>query len=166
MAAFAHAKPIRSLAAMAGSGTLLQPGSPVAEVTDAAARAAMPDPHEYRFALEGLSFAVTITLLEEGFHFRIMAPLGPVPFSAQNPAARVAVLTILKACRSLDRARFVVGPSQMMWVLTEAELSESATPEAVIHETVLFLQEALPYLRLLGRHLQPATPARRTAPDA
>mgnify|MGYP001823228129 CR=1 FL=1 len=110
------------------------------------------DPCRYRFALDGVSYAVSLTLGEAEFHYRITARVGTRPYSAENPDARKVVAEILRQSRKLDRAHFLSDRHQGLWAYADRDAEGEATPEAVVHETLLFLQEARPYIRLLAEY--------------
>ncbi|NNG04044.1 MAG: hypothetical protein HKM95_08075 [Inquilinus sp.] len=108
------------------------------------------DPCRYRFALDGVDYSVALTLGEERFHYRITARVGTRPYSAENADARVAIAEILRQSRELDRAHFLSDRHQGLWAYADRDAEGSATPDAVVHETLLFLQEARPFIRLLA----------------
>lgn len=111
----------------------------------------VPDgPCRYRFALEGTTYSVALRPEPDRFHYRIAARLGVRPYSAEDAAARRAVAEILDHCRSLERARFISDQHQAIWAVVDKHAAGPITPEAVVHETLLFLQEARPYIRVLA----------------
>lgn len=111
----------------------------------------VPDgPCRYRFALDGNHYSVALTPNSERFHLRITARIGVRPYSAENPGARRAVAEILDHAAALKRASFVSDRHQGLWAVVDRDADGPVTPEAIVHETLLFLQEARPYIRLLA----------------
>ncbi|MGP1393953.1 MAG: hypothetical protein ACTS3R_00390 [Inquilinaceae bacterium] len=106
-------------------------------------------PTRYRFELEGVPFSVVLTPRDDGYRYEISALAGYVPYTCEGLQSRMAVLTVLRHCTDLRRARFKVDPSQAIWILADGEIEDLPVAEAVMYETVLFVQEVRPFLRLL-----------------
>jgi hypothetical protein len=114
---------------------------------------ATPGPSSQRFLLDKVLYHVALTPEEAGTRFRIWAELGYVPYTAQDPARRREVAAILRAARDLGRACFVVDPGQKIIAIGETISAEPLTVDSLVYEIVLFMQEARPFVRLLGRYL-------------
>ncbi|EWY37127.1 hypothetical protein N825_21300 [Skermanella stibiiresistens SB22] len=119
--------------------------------------AAAPSPSNQRFVLDDLMFHISTTPLgaEFGFgtRFRIWAEIGWVPYTAQSPRARRDVLAILRASRHLERSCFVIDEGQKILVIGESRVDEHIDVTGLVQETLMFLQEVRPYLRILADHL-------------
>ncbi|WP_207478317.1 hypothetical protein [Arenibaculum pallidiluteum] len=116
-----------------------------------------PRPSNQRFQLDDLLYHVTLSpeTTDEGSftRFRIWAELGYVPYTAQAPEQRRGVLSVLRAARGLERACFVVDPSQKILVIGETISAEPMTVDSMVYEVLLFVQEARPYVRILADYL-------------
>ena len=110
-------------------------------------------PSRFVFRFAGVVFTQILTPRADGFHCRLHAHLGHVPFTAQDPALRAALLTILKGVRGNGVAHFLVGQSQSVWVVADFEGGEVPTPEAVLLETARLLHAIRPYVEVLRHHL-------------
>lgn len=106
-------------------------------------------PTRYRFELEGVPFSVILTPKDSGYRYEISALAGHVPYTCEGLQSRMGVLAVLRHCTNLRRAKFKVDPSQAIWILADGEIEDLPMAEAVMHETVLFVQEVRPFLRLL-----------------
>jgi hypothetical protein len=112
-----------------------------------------PPPSSQRFVLDDLPFQVALSPEGDGTRYRIWAELGYVPYTAHSPERRAAVVRILRAARSLETACFALERGQKIVVLGETVSEEPLTVDGMMFETVRFLQEARPFIRLLGRYL-------------
>ncbi|MGQ9368610.1 hypothetical protein [Azospirillum sp. ST 5-10] len=119
-----------------------------------------PRPSRLNFFVEGLPFHAAVSPDErdgtEGAVCQIWAEVGHIPYSAQSPDRRRRLLEVLRAIQAvpdLQRARFLVQEGQKILLFSETRVDGHVTPEDLIHETVLLIQEARPFLRILGDHL-------------
>lgn len=115
--------------------------------------AAVPSASNQRFVVDDLLFQVSTTPIGDRMRFRIWAEIGWVPYTAQSPERRRDVLTILRASQHLERACFVLDDGQKILVIGESEAEEHLDVTGVVFETLLFLQEVRPYLRILSDYL-------------
>ncbi len=84
---------------------------------------------------------------------QIWAECGYVPYTAESPMRRYAVLALLRASKDLPRARFVIEPGQKILLVGDSRIPYPSTAEILIYEAVLLIQESRPYLRLLAEQL-------------
>ena len=146
-------RPLRALALMAQH----QSGLPlnalkVSESGELVVQDPAP-PSRFAFRFSGIGFTEILTPRPEGFHFRLHAHLGYVPFTAQDPGLRAALLTILRNVRGNGIAHVLVGQSQSVWVVADFDGQERPTPEAVLLETARLLHAIRPYVEMLRDHL-------------
>jgi hypothetical protein len=111
-------------------------------------------PSRFLFRFAGFLFTHILTPQADRFHCRLQAHLGYVPFSAQDPALRAALLTILKGARGNGVAHFLVGHGQSVWLVADADADGQPTPEAVLLETARLLHAVRPFLEVLAEHLR------------
>ena len=106
-----------------------------------------------RFVLDDLLFHIALLPEEDGTRLRIWAEIGYVPYTAQSADRRRDVLHILRAACILKNACFALEGGQKILALGESLFREHLTIDGMMHETVLFVQEVRPFIRLLGDHL-------------
>lgn len=115
-------------------------------------------PTRYTFSLEGVPYATTLTPGDgEDFGFRISARLGTIPFTVEAPERRQKILLLLGLCRELPGTRFVMGMQQSLWIMSFPKTIQQPNPESVLYETLEFLRQIRPYVRLVRPYLE--TPA-------
>lgn len=79
----------------------------------------------------------------------IVADLGPLPFSAQNPELRGMLLALIRGFRAPADCKLMLGPRQIIWACQQTILRVPLTPAAVLTEIVIFLHHMGPVLELL-----------------
>lgn len=112
-----------------------------------------PRPATQRFVLDDLLFHIALLPEEHGTRVRIWVEIGYVPYTAQSAERRRDVLHVLRATRTLANACFALEGGQKILALGESLFREHLTIDGMMHETVLFVQEVRPFIRLLGNHL-------------
>lgn len=112
-----------------------------------------PPASRHHFFLDGLLFRVSITPREGATLFQIWAEVGYLPYTIEAPEKRRTLNLILRAAEALGHARFLVDESQKILVLGQRDVAGSLTLTDLMYETVEFLREARPFLRVLGRYL-------------
>ena len=115
--------------------------------------ASTPAPSKQQFVIDDVLYHVSIDPAGDGSRFRIWAELGWVPYTAQSPQRRRDVLAILRATQHLERSCFVLDEGQKILVIGESHVDEHIDVTGVVFETLLFLQEVRPYLRILSEYL-------------
>lgn len=112
-----------------------------------------PRPCKLTYFADGLPFNVAVRHEGEGSVCQIFADVGHVPYTAQAPEKRRNVLAILRGIEGLTHVRFIVQGGHKILLFSEVRLDHQAAPEDLFHQTILAIQEARPFLRLLGEYL-------------
>lgn len=112
-----------------------------------------PVASRHHFFLDGLLFRVSLTPDGGKTLFQIWAEVGYMPYTIESPEKRAKLTSILRAAAMLKQARFVVDEKQKILVLGQREVPGTLTLNDLMYETVLFVQEARPYLRVFGQYL-------------
>ncbi|CAO3407313.1 hypothetical protein [Azospirillum largimobile] len=150
-------KTIQSLAEVPDGALPISPGSIEMTPEGVLGIARPPRPCRLTFMADGLPFNVAVRHESEeeggGSICQIWADLGHVPYTAQAPERRRALLAVLRGIEGLPHVRFIVQGGQKIILFSEIRLEHHASPEDLFHQTTLVLQEARPFLRLLGEYL-------------
>lgn len=107
----------------------------------------------HHFFLDGLMFHVSLTPDEDGTLLQIWAEVGYMPFTIESPEKRMRLSKVMRAAGHLQNARFVVDNKQMIMVLGQARVDGHVTLPDFMYEILQFVQEARPYLKVLGQYL-------------
>ncbi|WP_044561179.1 hypothetical protein [Azospirillum sp. B4] len=110
-------------------------------------------PSRHHFYLDGLLFHVSITPQDDSTLFQIWAEVGFMPYTIEAPEKRAKLQSILRATANLRTARFIVDEQQKVLVLSQQEVPGHVSVTNLMYETVQFIQEARPYLRVFGSYL-------------
>ncbi|PWC66683.1 hypothetical protein TSH7_06005 [Azospirillum sp. TSH7] len=150
-------KTIQSLAEVPDGALPINPGSIEVTPEGVLGIAKPPRPCKLTFMADGLPFNVAVRheSADEGGGSicQIWADVGHVPYTAQAPERRRALLAVLRGIEGLPHVRFIVQGGQKIILFSEIRLEHHASPEDLFHQTTLVLQEARPFLRLLGEYL-------------
>lgn len=111
-----------------------------------------PQPTKLTFMAEGLPFHAAVSPDGDGAVCQIWAEVGHIPYTAQAPERRRQILAILRGIPPLPRARFVVE-GQKILLACESRYGGPVGAEDLMYEVVLLLQEARPFLEMLGEWL-------------
>lgn len=113
-----------------------------------------PRPSRLHFVVDGLPFHVSVSPDgENGAICQVWAEVGHIPYTAQAPERRRNLLNLLRGMQDLKRARFIVQEGHKILLFTEDRIDGHMTMDDLVYETVLLIQEARPFLRLLGEYL-------------
>lgn len=112
-----------------------------------------PRPARLHFVAEGLPFNIAVSFDGERSRSQLWAEVGHIPYTAQSPDRRRQLLSILRSIQGLKHVTFLVQEGQKILLFSESQVDGQATPEDLIHQTVLAVQEARPFLRLLAPYL-------------
>lgn len=114
-----------------------------------------PQPSRLTFIADGMPFHAAVSPDEDGAVCQVWAEVGHIPYTVQAPERRRKLLAVLRGIQAmpLKRARFVVQDGQKILLAGQTRLSGRVAAEDLIHQTVLLLHEARPFLRLLAEHL-------------
>lgn len=150
-------KTIQSLAEVPDGALPINPGSIEVTPEGVLGIAKPPRPCKLTFMADGLPFNVAVRHESDadggGSICQIWADVGHVPYTAQAPERRRALLAVLRGIEGLPHVRFIVQGGQKIILFSEIRLEHHASPEDLFHQTILVLQEARPFLRLLGEYL-------------
>jgi hypothetical protein len=114
---------------------------------------------QFRFELDGLSFDVRRIKQKEGHRFLVTAKIGYLPFSVESSERREIIKTIVLASRTLPTVHFSIDPSSKITAGALLDVrGDGIAPDFIFYPLMLFLQEAQPFIQLIGRYLL-ASPA-------
>lgn len=112
-----------------------------------------PRPSRLHFVAGGLPFHVSVGVEGEESICQIWAEVGHIPYTAQSPERRRTLLSLLRGMQDLKRAKFVVQGGHKILLFAETRIDGHVTPDDLAFETVMLIQEARPFVRLLGEYL-------------
>lgn len=69
----------------------------------------------------------------------VVADLGPLPFSAQNPAQRNALIALMRGFRAPPECKLMLGTRQSVWAFQQTYITLPLAPASVLAEVVVFL---------------------------
>ncbi|MDD3030007.1 MAG: hypothetical protein PHS57_06990 [Alphaproteobacteria bacterium] len=107
----------------------------------------------FRFSLNGFVFDVRGVQQDASFQFMVTTILGYLPFSIESPKRREAIKTIIVASRRLPSVRFGVDSCGRISACALLTVSHVEAPDVLFYPLMLFLQEARPFIRLIGQYL-------------
>lgn len=117
-------------------------------------RVTLPCDRNLTFYIRGAPFQVGYKkAVGDTFRLHIGAVLGYLPFSAESRQNRGALLRIIHAAQSLPTARFGVNSSSEIVVFSEFLVTDIQPPIFIFAPLVAMLQEARPFMDLIGEHL-------------
>jgi hypothetical protein len=110
----------------------------------------------FRFTLEGLHFEAAP---QPDGQLGVETTLGYLPFNADATEKRRRLLAILKDTQDLSIAHFEIDKTSRITVRGVFPLEPNDTAETMFYPVTRFLQEALPFIRLIGQQvlLEPKT---------
>ncbi len=100
-------------------------------------------------------FHVDVDCDATGAHVHIAGELAPLPFTAEAPAQREALLNQLGALRNDTAAQFAVSPSGVITTSGDRHISAPVTPVTLLAAVSDFIASALPGLTSLASCLAP-----------
>jgi hypothetical protein len=106
-----------------------------------------------------LNFDVRCAQQESGYRFLVTATMGYMPFSIESDERREAIKTIIISTRSLPNVRFGVDTSSRVSASALFEMERIVAPDFIFYPLILFMQEARPFIQLIGKYLIAPTPA-------
>ena len=105
------------------------------------------------FGVDGLDFDVCRIFHNGKYHFLINATIGYMPFSIESGDRRNAIKTIVLATRSLPKVRFDIDTSSRIVARALFNAPEKVSLELIFYPLILFMQEARPFVGLIGKYL-------------
>lgn len=112
-----------------------------------------PRPSHLRFVVDEVPLQLSVGRDGDQTISQIWAELGHVPYTAQAPERRRMLLAILRSIKGLDRVQFLVQGGQRILIFSEWRHDEHPAPDDIIYQTVMMMQQARPFLRLLAPYL-------------
>lgn len=105
------------------------------------------------FHLDGIPFEARRKEQEHGPLVQIQAVLGYLPYSQESRERRKAILKILQESRRLIHARFGLDRAGKILVVGRYADQTIIAPDFIFFPLMKFMQEAKPFITLIGRHL-------------
>lgn len=105
------------------------------------------------FHLDGIPFEVQRKEQEHGPLVQIQAVLGFLPYSAESAERRGAILQILHESKKLMNTRFGLDRGGKILVVGQYADQQMVAPDFMFFPLMKFMQEARPFIDLIGRHL-------------
>lgn len=149
----ARLQAMSSLAEVAQTALPFSPDSFVMTPDGVLGVAKPPRPARLHFVAEGLPFSIAVGFDGERSCSQVWAEVGHIPYTAQSPERRRSLLSILRGIQNLKHVKFLIQEGQKILLFSETTHDGHASPEDLIHQTVLAVQEARPFLRLLAPYL-------------
>lgn len=110
----------------------------------------VPSASNLCFQIDGVPFQAGYKPEGNGVSLQIWAQLGYLPFSVESAQRRRMLISILEAARYLPRAKFGIDKENRI-VVTQTVVAPSIQPPAFIFIPLTgFVQEAMPFIRLIG----------------
>lgn len=105
------------------------------------------------FSLDGIPFEAARVQTQEEQLIRIRATLGYLPYTIESADRRAALLSILSSSQSLFNVRFGLDGQNRIVAVGAFASDTLVSPDFLFHPLTLFLQEAQPFIALIGRYL-------------
>jgi hypothetical protein len=101
----------------------------------------------------GIPFKARHTPSEKSSTLVIWGTLGYLPYSVHSHQKRRGMISILEATRSLRNVKFGVDPHMKIIVTGSYRISKPPSPDYIFVPLVRFLEESMPFIRLIGDNL-------------
>lgn len=119
---------------------------------------------QFDFVFHDIRFALRYEEHEEHGSLRMVGDVGPMPFSAESPAARAGLNQIAAAANQVLAARFRITLGRVVLGMEET-VERPLTATKLIAQVAAVLVPAIPYLDLIAVYIRPPlAPARRGEP--
>jgi len=112
-----------------------------------------PQTSNLAFQVDGIPFESHY--VPEGPYLRLViwGPLGVLPYTVSSSEKRRALITILEGSRRLPHIKFGIDRTLRILVSGEFLIPPPHGPTFIFAPLIAFLQEAQPYIRLIGETL-------------
>ena len=112
---------------------------------------AAPPLQQAQFVWHGVPVRVNLHPLAEENQYTcdIVADLGPLPFSAQNPELRQVLIALMRGFHAPPECRLMLGPRQVIWAMQQTHMTLPLAPASVLAEVVVFLHRMGAVIELL-----------------
>jgi hypothetical protein len=104
----------------------------------------------FEFQVDGVLFHIQNVPEGADTRFHISAEIGFMPFTQESAPRRMMLMTILSYTVHFPTARFDLGPDGKITVSEEVLISEAEAPEMCFSRIIFFIQQTMPYIRLIG----------------
>ena len=119
---------------------------------------------QFDFTFHDIRFAIRYEEQDDHGALRIVGDVGPMPFSAESPAARAGLNQIIRAANDVLNARFRVAQGRVV-LGVEQQVAHPVSVTKLIATVAADLIPALPYLDLIAVYIRPPmAPAKRNEP--
>jgi hypothetical protein len=108
---------------------------------------------KFRFNYEGLEFDVKRVKHDDAYRFLVTATIGYMPFSIEAIERREAIKAIISAAQTLPNVRFGVSTGSQISACALFDATQIVAPDFIFYPLVLFMQEAGPFIQLIGKYL-------------
>ncbi len=112
-----------------------------------------PSTSDLSFEVDGVFFKARHVPKEKGARLTIWGTLGYLPYSVDSGKKRREIIAILEGARALPHVKFGVDSQMKIVAVGEYEIASPPSPDYLFLPLVRFMQEALPFIRLIGEHL-------------
>lgn len=112
-----------------------------------------PSVSNLAFEACGLPFKARHTPEEPEAHLLIWGILGYLPYSVISHKKRQELISVLEATHRLSHVKFGVTPHMQIVVFGDYKIKKPLSPDYLFVPLVRFLEEALPFIRLVGETL-------------
>ncbi|OAN50219.1 hypothetical protein A6A04_02100 [Paramagnetospirillum marisnigri] len=121
---------------------------------------------KFDFNLRQIRFAAQLEQARGAAHMKLVGDLGPMPFSAESPAARAGLARIVEAANAhLGSGCFRVVAGRVL-VGGDIAIPVPVTAHALVTEVTRFLAPTLPYLEVIALYIRPPLAAARPGESA
>lgn len=110
---------------------------------------------DFGFRYRGIPFVVRAEAGDLGTDMYIVASLGNLPYSAEDPERRATALAILAAATADLGGQIRLTPKQRMELVEHVRLDVPLTPSVLLTHTARLVLRAKPYLELLALVVKP-----------
>lgn len=112
-----------------------------------------PTENNLSFEILGIPFKARHVPGQKNSTLVIWGVLGYLPYSVHSHQKRQALISILEATHRLPHVRFGVDPHMEIVVTGTYKISKPPAPDYIFMPLVRFLEESMPFVKLIGEYL-------------
>ena len=110
---------------------------------------------QFDFSYRHIRFAGRLEQAAAKAHLKLVGDVGPMPFSAESPAARAGLARIIDAANAhLGACLFRVTQGRVL-LGTDLEIAVPVSATGLVTPMARFLLPSLPYLELIAMYIRP-----------
>jgi hypothetical protein len=113
----------------------------------------VPRSSNLSFQIDGAPFQASYEPTNNGIRLQIWAYLGFLPFSVESAQRRRMLIDILEGTRFLPTVKFGVNRENQIIVTQETIVPTIEPPTFIFVALAAFIQEAMPFIKLIGECL-------------